>query len=133
MRFQLVITVAASAQAAANRIAAALGWGPNNFTIQTALVIAPQTLSHVGRIVGADPAHAAVIEAAVSGTVPEDPRLKAMLSAAMGLVNPADLAAIRDSCEITLIPPDQATKHSVDYDAHCTAHGLTRLVVEDEI
>jgi hypothetical protein len=51
----------------------------------------------------------------------------------MGLVNPADLAAIRDSCEITLIPPDQATKHSVDYDAHCAAHGLTRLVVEDEI
>jgi hypothetical protein len=131
MSMMLSITVALEVRDAANRIAEALGWGPNNFTIATAQTSAPEVQSHVGLIVQASDTPVAVFSAAI-GAGDAEALPPGALDAALESVDPDDLAAILPTIQITAIPADQATTHVQDYDAHCVENGLTRLVVETE-
>lgn len=127
MSVDLIITVSAKVTEQANRTAEALGWGACNFTIKTARIEAPSTHTHTGLAVRADESTAAIFVAATGGPVPEDLSPEA-LAAAVGAVDPADLGAILPSIQITAIPMKQSAGRVADYDAHCAAHGLVRLV-----
>lgn len=132
MSMMLSITVALEVRDAANRIAEALGWGPENFTIATAQTSAPEVQSHIGLIVQASDTTVAVFSAAI-GAGDAEALPPGALDAALEAVNPDDLAAILPTIQITAIPAGQATTHVQDYDVHCAAHGLQRLITTTAI